>query len=62
MDKICEKKSYSYELFDELKWTKEQNIGSSSSTVAESIPRDREVMGLNPTKCWAFFFSSLPDQ
>ena len=35
--------------------------GSSCGTVGERIPHDREVVGLNPAGCWAFFFFSLTE-
>ena len=38
------------------------NLGSGWGTVEEHTPRDREVMGSNPARCWAFFFSSLSYQ
>ena len=31
--------------------------GSGCTTEVEHMPHDREVMGLNPTECWAFFSS-----
>ena len=30
-----------------------------SCTAVKHTPRDREVLGLNPTGCWAFFSVSL---
>ena len=33
--------------------------GSGCSTAVEHTPHYREVVGLNPAKCWAFFSSHL---
>ena len=34
-------------------------VGRSCSEVVEHAPRDSEVAGLNPTRCWAFSSSLL---
>ena len=34
-------------------------LGSSCSAAVEGAPHDREVMGLNPAICWAFFLFSI---
>ena len=36
--------------------------GSGWIRAVERMPRDREVVGLNPPRCWAFLFSSLSYQ
>ena len=35
-------------------------VGSGCITAVERMPHDREVVGLNPAGCWAFFLFSIP--
>ena len=39
--------------------TQRLGLGSGCGTALEHTPHERKVMGSNPTRCWAFFFSSL---
>ena len=46
----------------EAAWLSRSFAGSGCDTGVEHRPRNREVVGLNPARCWAFFFSFLSYQ
>ena len=48
-----------FSIFEHLKLQLSLILGNGCSTAVERTPQNREVVGLNPTGCWAFFLFSI---